>query len=88
MRGGEAARRHGVFDSSDEIERRDGIGLGWPSVGTCADPPNNDHAGSIAVIKQKAPAATAYAGSEDIPGLGGVDMTAVGDGDQVFGRRS
>jgi glyoxylase-like metal-dependent hydrolase (beta-lactamase superfamily II) len=87
VRGGEAALVDtGVFDSSDEIEAvLTELGLGWPSLGhVVLTHQHSDHAGSIAVIQQKAPEAKAYAGAEDIPGIGGVELTAVGDGDKVF----
>jgi glyoxylase-like metal-dependent hydrolase (beta-lactamase superfamily II) len=44
-----------------------------------------DHIGSLPDVMQRATNATAYAGELDIPNITGVDVAAVGDGDDVFG---
>ena len=88
VRAGEAALVDtGSFDSSDEIEGVLGeLGLAWPDLGhVVLTHRHSDHAGSIAAVMQKAPQSTAYAGAEDIPGMGGVQLHAVGEGDSVFG---
>ena len=87
VRRGEAALVDtGVLDSSDEIEAvLTELGLGWTNVAhVVLTHQHSDHAGSIAIVMQKAPDTTAYAGADDIPGIGGVALTPVGDGDKVF----
>ncbi len=47
-----------------------------------------DHVGSLAGVLDAVPSATPYAGALDIPNISGpTDVTAVGDGDDVFGLR-
>lgn len=47
-----------------------------------------DHIGSLAGVIEAAPSATPYAGALDIPNIAAsIDVTAVGDGDDVFGLR-
>ena len=47
-----------------------------------------DHVGSLAGVLDAASSATPYAGALDIPNISGpTDVTAVGDGDDVFGLR-
>lgn len=47
-----------------------------------------DHIGSLAGVLEAAPSAVPYAGALDIPNIAApVDVTAVGDGDDVFGLR-
>jgi glyoxylase-like metal-dependent hydrolase (beta-lactamase superfamily II) len=47
-----------------------------------------DHIGSLADVLDTAPSAIPYAGALDIPNITApVDVTAVGDGDEVFGLR-
>lgn len=61
------------------------IGLGWSAVGhVIITHSHGDHAGSRIAVLERAPGATGYAGAEDIPAMGGVELTAVGDGDRVF----
>lgn len=44
-----------------------------------------DHIGSLPDVMEMAAGAAAYAGALDIPNITGVDVLAVGDGDDVFG---
>jgi glyoxylase-like metal-dependent hydrolase (beta-lactamase superfamily II) len=44
-----------------------------------------DHIGSLPDVMERSTAATAYAGAADIPNIRGVDLSAVADGDDVFG---
>ncbi len=44
-----------------------------------------DHVGSLPEVMQRAVDATAYAGELDIPSITGAELTAVADGDDVFG---
>jgi glyoxylase-like metal-dependent hydrolase (beta-lactamase superfamily II) len=44
-----------------------------------------DHIGSFPTVMSVASAAAAYAGAADIPSITGATVTAVGDGDDVFG---
>lgn len=44
-----------------------------------------DHIGSLPEVMVEAAGATAYAGELDIANISGADVTAVGDGDDVFG---
>jgi glyoxylase-like metal-dependent hydrolase (beta-lactamase superfamily II) len=61
------------------------IGLGWSALGhVIITHSHSDHAGSRIAVLERAAGATGYAGAEDIPSMGGVDLTAVGDGDRVF----
>jgi glyoxylase-like metal-dependent hydrolase (beta-lactamase superfamily II) len=47
-----------------------------------------DHIGSLSGVLEAAPSATPYAGALDISNIAAaVDVTAVGDGDEVFGLR-
>jgi glyoxylase-like metal-dependent hydrolase (beta-lactamase superfamily II) len=91
VRGGEAAIVDtGVAGSADEIEQAlRGVGLAWNAVGhVIFTHRHGDHAGSAADVLAQASAATGYAGAEDIPGITVPrPLTAVGDGDSVFGLR-
>ena len=61
------------------------IGLGWPAVGhVIITHSHGDHSGSRIAVLERAAGATGYAGAADIPAMGGVELTAVGDGDRVF----
>ncbi len=61
------------------------IGLGWSAVGhVIITHSHGDHSGSRIAVLERAAGATGYAGAEDIPAMGGVELTAVGDGDRVF----
>ena len=61
------------------------IGLGWSAVGhVIITHSHGDHSGGRIAVLERAAGATGYAGAEDIPAMGGVDLTAVGDGDRVF----
>lgn len=46
-----------------------------------------DHIGSLPEVIQRADGAIAHAGELDIPNIAGADVSAVGDGDDVFGLR-
>jgi glyoxylase-like metal-dependent hydrolase (beta-lactamase superfamily II) len=91
VRGGEAAFVDtGVAGSADEIEQAlTGVGLGWDAVGhVILTHRHGDHAGSAADVLDKAGAATGYAGAADISGITVPrPLTAVADGDSVFGLR-
>jgi len=88
VRGGEAALVDtGVPGSADAIEASlGGVGLGWDAVAhVILTHHHNDHAGSLPEVLSRAPAATPYAGAEDIGAIGGsVPIATVGDGDRVF----
>ncbi|MGK2849898.1 MAG: MBL fold metallo-hydrolase [Candidatus Limnocylindrales bacterium] len=90
-RGGEAAIVDtGVAGSADAIRASlTGISLDWSAVGhVILTHHHRDHAGSAADILGLAPDAVAYAGAEDIPSITVPRvMTAVADGDEVFGLR-
>lgn len=90
-RGGEAAIVDtGVAGSADAIGASlTGVGLDWSAVGhVILTHHHRDHAGSAADILGLAPDAVAYAGAEDIPSITVPrPMTAVADGDDVFGLR-
>lgn len=78
----------GVAGSVADIEA--GItaaGFGWDAVGTVILTHHHaDHQGSLPDVMTEAPAATAYAGAEDIAAISSPrPVTAVGDGDQIFG---
>lgn len=77
----------GVGGSGTEIEA--GLvtaGLDWGAVGHVILTHNHqDHQGSLGEVMEAAPAATAYAGAEDIPGIRSPrPLAALADGDQVF----
>jgi len=88
VRGGEAALVDtGVENSADAIEAALGaLSLGWPAVGHVILTHNHpDHAGSAAVVLDRAPDAMGYAGAEDIAGISVPRaLTPVQDGDRVF----
>jgi glyoxylase-like metal-dependent hydrolase (beta-lactamase superfamily II) len=88
-RGGEAAIVDtGVGGSADDIEASlMGIGLAWDDVAhLILTHKHGDHIGSAADVMTSATGATAYAGQEDIGAITVPrGMTAVGDGDSVFG---
>jgi glyoxylase-like metal-dependent hydrolase (beta-lactamase superfamily II) len=87
IRKGEAALVDtGVAGSEGAIESSlASIGLGWAALGhVIITHSHGDHAGSRIAVLERAPDATAYAGAQDIPAMGGVELTAVGDGDRVF----
>jgi glyoxylase-like metal-dependent hydrolase (beta-lactamase superfamily II) len=88
-RGGEAALVDtGVAGSADGIEAAlTDIGLGWDAVAhVVLTHHHGDHQGSLGEVIQRSPSATAYAGTEDVPSITGApSVTAVGDGDSVFG---
>jgi glyoxylase-like metal-dependent hydrolase (beta-lactamase superfamily II) len=87
VRGGEAALVDtGVAGSEGAIEESlRGLGLDWSAVGhVIITHSHGDHAGSRIAVLERAAGATGYAGAEDIPSMGGVELTAVGDGDTVF----
>lgn len=88
VRGGEAALVDtGVAGSEAEIEASLGsLGLDWSAVGhVIITHSHGDHSGSRIAVMERAAGATGYGGAEDIPAMGGVELTAVGDGDTVFG---
>jgi glyoxylase-like metal-dependent hydrolase (beta-lactamase superfamily II) len=91
VRGGEAAIVDtGVPGSADEIEASlTKVGLGWPAVGhLILTHHHNDHQGSAPDVLERSPDAVGYAGAEDIPAISVPrSLTAVGDGDAVFGLR-
>lgn len=80
----------GVDGSAGAIEEAlSAVGLSWEAVGhvilTHLHP---DHVGSLRDVLVAAPDAVAYAGAEDIPSISSPrPITAVGDGDDVFGLR-
>lgn len=91
VRGNEAA----VVDTGEEGSAPeigsalDAAGLGWPDVKhlilTHAHP---DHIGSVEAVLGNAATATPYAGADDIAEISAPrDVTAVGDGDDVFGMQ-
>ena len=91
VRGGEAmVVDTGVSGSgSDILASLRAIGLGWDAVAhVVLTHHHNDHAGSIREVLEAAPGAAAYAGAQDIPVIVSPrPVTAVGDGDDVFGLR-
>ena len=87
IHGGEAALVDtGVAGSEGAIESSlTSIGLGWSAVGhVIITHSHGDHSGSRIAVLKRATGATGYAGAEDMAGMGGVALTAVGDGDRVF----
>jgi glyoxylase-like metal-dependent hydrolase (beta-lactamase superfamily II) len=61
------------------------IGLGWSAVGhVIITHSHGDHSGSRIAVLERAGQATGYAGAADIRAMGGVELTAAGDGDRVF----
>lgn len=91
VRAGEAAIVDtGVAGSEGAIaDALSAAGVGWEAVGhVILTHRHGDHAGSIDAILGAAPAAAAYAGGEDIPAIAAMRaVTAVGDGEDVFGLR-
>lgn len=91
VRGGEGALVDtGVGGSAGAIEASLGeIGIGWDALAhVVLTHHHNDHQGSLGEVIQRAPGATAYAGAEDVPSITGASsVTAVSDGDDVFGLR-
>jgi glyoxylase-like metal-dependent hydrolase (beta-lactamase superfamily II) len=91
VRGGEAAIVDaGVSGSADEIESSlVAAGLDWSAVGhLILTHHHDDHVGSAPDVLERAPDAEGYAGAEDIPAISVPrPLTAVGDGDDVFGLR-
>ena len=91
VRGGEAALVDtGVAGSAGAIEASlADVGLGWDAVAhVVLTHHHNDHQGSLGEVIQRSPGATAYAGAEDVPSITGASsVTAVGDGEEVFGLR-
>jgi glyoxylase-like metal-dependent hydrolase (beta-lactamase superfamily II) len=89
VRGGEAALVDtGVGGSADAIEASLGAaGLGWPAVGhVILSHRHDDHVGSLVEVMRRAPDAAAYCGHGDLEAiLSERPVTAVGDGDDVFG---
>ena len=90
-RNGEAAVVDtGVPGSDGAIaEALEAAGLGWGNVGhVILTHQHQDHAGSAADVLEAAPDAVGYAGAEDIPAIVVPRaLTAVADGDSVFGLR-
>ena len=88
VRGGQAAVVDtGVGGSAGAIEASLGeVGLDWSAVGDLIlTHRHGDHAGSASAVMEAAPAAAAYAGAEDIPGISVPrPLTPVEDGDRVF----
>jgi glyoxylase-like metal-dependent hydrolase (beta-lactamase superfamily II) len=87
IRGGEAALVDtGEAGSEAAIESSlTSIGLGWSNVGhVIITHSHGDHSGSRIAVLERAAGATGYAGAEDIRAMGGVELTAVGDGERVF----
>ena len=77
----------GVPGSEGDIESGLGrLDLGWGDVGhVIVTHLHNDHQGSLPAVLGLAPAATTYAGAEDIPEIASPrEITPVGDGDRVF----
>jgi glyoxylase-like metal-dependent hydrolase (beta-lactamase superfamily II) len=91
VRGGEAAIVDtGTSGSADAIEASlSGVGIDWSAVGhLILTHHHGDHVGSAADVMDRAPAAAGYAGSEDIGSMTVPrQLTAVGDGQDVFGLR-
>jgi glyoxylase-like metal-dependent hydrolase (beta-lactamase superfamily II) len=91
VRGGEAAIVDtGVGGSANAIESSlSGVGIDWSAVGhLILTHHHGDHVGSAADVMDRAPAAAGYAGAEDIGSITVPrQLTAVGDGDEVFGLR-
>ena len=91
VRGGEAALVDtGVAGSGTAIQQAlTDIGLDWDAVAhVILTHHHNDHQGSLPEALAAAPAATAYAGAEDLGAISSPrEMTAVGDGHDVFGLR-
>lgn len=89
VRGGEAALVDtGVGGSADAIGASlTEIGLGWDAMAhVVLTHHHGDHQGSLGEVIQRSPSAIAYAGAEDVGSISGApSVTAVGDGDTVFG---
>jgi glyoxylase-like metal-dependent hydrolase (beta-lactamase superfamily II) len=88
-RGGEAAVVDtGTAESEDDVAAAlERIGLGWNAVGhVIVTHKHGDHMGSLGAVLEAAPAATGYAGAEDLAAISSPrPLVAVADGDQVFG---
>jgi glyoxylase-like metal-dependent hydrolase (beta-lactamase superfamily II) len=89
VRSGEAAVVDtGVSGSAGDISAAlTAIGLGWDAVGhVILTHSHGDHVGSVGEVLTEASAAAGYAGAADIPQIASPrDLTAVADGDVVFG---
>jgi glyoxylase-like metal-dependent hydrolase (beta-lactamase superfamily II) len=93
VRGGEAA----LVDTGTESlagagvieDALDAAGIGWGAVGhVLLTHLHEDHRGNLPAVMTLASEATGYAGAADIPALeleSPRPLTAVGDGDEVFG---
>ncbi len=78
----------GVPGSAGDIEAALGrVGLAWPDVRhVIVTHLHGDHQGSLGDVLTNAPSAAGYAGEADIPEITSPrPLTAVGDGDEVFG---
>ena len=91
VRDGEAAVVDtGVAGSGARIESiLTELGLGWEVVRhVIITHLHRDHQGSLGEVMANAPEALGYAGAADLPGIASPrPLTAVGDGDEVFGLR-
>ena len=91
VRGGEAALVDtGVGGSADAIEASlSSVGLDWSALGhAILTHRHDDHVGSLVEVMRRAPDAAAYCGQGDLEAiLSERPVTAVGDGDDVFGLR-
>ena len=89
VRNGEAAIVDtGVTGSAGHIEAGlTSLDLGWSAVGhVILSHLHPDHAGSAAVVMERASAAAGYAGAADLPAIESPrPLIAVGDDDRVFG---
>ncbi len=92
MRGREAA----LVDTGTSLagagvieDALDAVGIGWGAVGhVIVTHLHADHRGNLPEVMTLAPDATGYAGAADIPAIeleSPRSLTAVGDGDKVFG---
>lgn len=78
----------GVEGSTGDIESvLTAAGAGWDAVAhVLLTHRHPDHVGSLAAVLERTPGAVAYAGKDDIAAITArQEITAVGDGDQVFG---
>jgi glyoxylase-like metal-dependent hydrolase (beta-lactamase superfamily II) len=91
VRGGEAVVVDtGVAGSGSRIlATLQDIGLGWDAVAhVILTHHHSDHQGSLTEILEAASAAAAHAGAADVPSITSPrPVTAVADGDEVFGLR-
>jgi glyoxylase-like metal-dependent hydrolase (beta-lactamase superfamily II) len=89
VRGGEAALVDtGVGGSADAIEASlSAVGLDWSALGHAVlTHRHDDHVGSLVEVMRRAPDVAAYCGQGDLEAiLSERPVTAVGDGDDVFG---